>query len=113
LHKKGGKSHEDAHSCYSNAVRKVLDVKVKAPAVEKDKDRASNADVQRSWHAGAVFTEELTDVRIGRPGSRGCIRITDADISEFLASQKVGGQAPARAPPPKQKKPFKHVVIPH
>jgi excisionase family DNA binding protein len=55
----------------------------------------------------------LPHVRIGRPGSRGCIRITDADISEFLASQKVGGQAPARAPPAKQKKPFKHVVIPH
>ncbi len=55
----------------------------------------------------------LPHVRIGRPGSRGCIRITDADIAAFLASQKVGGEAPTRAPPPKQKKVFKHVVIPN
>ena len=55
----------------------------------------------------------LPHVRIGRPGSRGCIRITDSDISDFLASQKVGGAAPTRAPPQKQKKVFKHVVIPN
>jgi excisionase family DNA binding protein len=55
----------------------------------------------------------LPHVRIGRPGSRGCIRITDADINAFLASQKIGGQAPARSPPPMQKKAFKHVVIPN
>ena len=54
----------------------------------------------------------LRHVRIGRPGSRGCIRITDADIEAFLASQKVGGDAPARAPPRQQKKVFKHIVIP-
>ena len=54
----------------------------------------------------------LPHIRIGRPGSRGCIRITDADIDAFLASQKVGGEAPARAPPRQQKKVFKHVVIP-
>jgi excisionase family DNA binding protein len=53
----------------------------------------------------------LRHVRIGRPGSRGCIRITAADIDEFLASQKVGGNAPSR-PPRQQKKVFKHVVIP-
>jgi len=55
----------------------------------------------------------LLHVRIGRPGSRGCIRITNADIDAFLASQKVGGEAPTRAPPPKPKKVFKHVVIPN
>jgi excisionase family DNA binding protein len=54
----------------------------------------------------------LPHVRIGRPGSRGCIRLTEADIQEFLASQKVGGSAATRAPPAKQKKVFKHVVIP-
>jgi hypothetical protein len=54
----------------------------------------------------------LSHVRIGRPGSRGCIRITSADIDAFLASQKVGGTAPARASPLQQKKVFKHVVIP-
>jgi len=54
----------------------------------------------------------LRHVRIGRPGSRGCIRITDADIDAFLASQKVGGESPARAPPRQPKKVFKHVVIP-
>jgi len=54
----------------------------------------------------------LPHVRIGRPGSRGCIRITDADINAFLASQKVGGSAPSK-PPPKQEKVFKHVVIPN
>jgi excisionase family DNA binding protein len=53
----------------------------------------------------------LPHVRIGRPGSRGCIRLTEADIQEFLASQKVGGSAAAR-PPPKQKRVFKHVIIP-
>ena len=53
----------------------------------------------------------LPHVRIGRPGSRGCIRLTEADILEFLASQKVGGSAPARSPP-KQKRVFRHVIIP-
>jgi len=53
----------------------------------------------------------LPHVRIGRPGSRGCIRISDADIDAFLASQKVGGSAPSR-PPPTQKRVFKHVMIP-
>lgn len=53
----------------------------------------------------------LPHVRIGRPGSRGCIRLTETDIQEFLASQKVGGSAPARASPAK-KRVFKHVVIP-
>lgn len=53
----------------------------------------------------------LPHVRIGRPGSRGCIRLAEADIEAFLASQKVGGSAPSR-PPPKEKKVFKHVVIP-
>lgn len=53
----------------------------------------------------------LPHVRIGRPGSRGCIRLTEADIQEFLASQKVGGSGAAR-PPPKQKRVFKHVIIP-
>ncbi len=55
----------------------------------------------------------LPHVRIGRPGSRGCIRLTEADILEFLASQKVGGSAAARPPPRQQKKVFKHVVIPN
>jgi excisionase family DNA binding protein len=53
----------------------------------------------------------LPHVRIGRPGSRGCIRITDADIDAFLASQKIGGSTPSR-PPPNQKRVFKHVIIP-
>jgi excisionase family DNA binding protein len=55
----------------------------------------------------------LTHVRIGRPGSRGCIRITEADISEFLAKQKVEGTAPLRARHAKRKKVFKHIVIPN
>lgn len=50
----------------------------------------------------------LPHVRIGRPGSRGCIRIAVADIDAFLARQKVSGTAP----PPNQRKVFKHVVIP-
>ena len=54
----------------------------------------------------------LPHVRIGRPGSRGCIRLTEADIQEYLANQKVGGSAPARSPP-KQKRVFKHVIIPN
>jgi excisionase family DNA binding protein len=54
----------------------------------------------------------LPHIRIGRPGSRGCIRLTEADIQEFLASQKVGGSVPARVAPARQKKAFKHVVIP-
>jgi excisionase family DNA binding protein len=53
----------------------------------------------------------LPHVRIGKPGSRGCIRLTEADIQEFLGSQKVGGSAASR-PPPKQKRVFKHVIIP-
>jgi excisionase family DNA binding protein len=53
----------------------------------------------------------LPHVRIGRPGSRGCIRLTEADIQEFLANQKVVVSVPARALPP-QKKRFKHVVLP-
>ena len=54
----------------------------------------------------------LPHVRIGRPGSRGCIRLTEGDIQEYLASQKVGGKAATR-PPPKQKRLFKHVIIPN
>ncbi len=54
----------------------------------------------------------LSHVRIGRPGSRGCIRITDADINAFLASQKIEWRAPARVPPSNQRKAFKHVTIP-
>lgn len=53
----------------------------------------------------------LPHVRIGRPGSRGCIRLTEADIQEYLASQKVGGKAAVRSPS-QQKKVFKHVIIP-
>jgi excisionase family DNA binding protein len=54
----------------------------------------------------------LPHVRIGRPGSRGCIRLTEADIQEYLAGQKVGGSSPSRQQP-KQKRVFKHVIIPN
>ena len=54
----------------------------------------------------------LPHVRIGRPGSRGCIRLTEDDIQEFLTSQRVGGDAPAKTSPRQQEKVFKHVVIP-
>ena len=54
----------------------------------------------------------LPHVRIGRPGSRGCIRLTEDDIQEFLARQRVEGEVPATVPPRQQKPPFTHVVIP-
>ncbi len=53
----------------------------------------------------------LSHVRIGRPGSRGCIRITDADINAFLSSQKIE-RVSTKALPPNQRKAFKHVTIP-
>ena len=54
----------------------------------------------------------LSHVRIGRPGSRGTIRISEADIDTFLENQKVGGTVPSRAMTTKQTKVFKHVMIP-
>lgn len=53
----------------------------------------------------------LPHIRLGRPGSRGCIRIAEVDIDAFLASQKVPGTAPPRVKPA-QGRAFKHVVIP-
>jgi excisionase family DNA binding protein len=54
----------------------------------------------------------LPHVRIGRPGSRGCIRISEADIEAYLAAQKVAGTVTPRASPQRQPRVFKHVVIP-
>ena len=75
------------------------------------KDAARRMGVSESLVYELCACGALPHIRIGRPGSRGCIRISESDIDAFLASQKVAGEAPARAPP-LRKKVFKHVVIP-
>jgi excisionase family DNA binding protein len=75
------------------------------------KDAAKRMGISESLVYELCASGVLPHVRIGRPGSRGCIRLSEADIDLFLASQKVAGNAPARAPP-QRKKVFKHVVIP-
>ena len=73
------------------------------------KDAAKRLGISESLVYELCAAGALPHARIGRPGSRGCIRIAEADVDAFLASQKVQGNAP---PPPQRKKVFKHVIIP-
>jgi excisionase family DNA binding protein len=53
----------------------------------------------------------LPHLRLGRPGTRGGIRIEESDLAAFLASQKRKGRP---VPPPSPKKPpirLKHLGL--
>lgn len=58
-----------------------------------------------SWcHAGLLLHH-----RLGLPGNRGCIRIAEADLDAFLASQKREGRRQTPPPPRKPLIRLKHL----
>lgn len=55
----------------------------------------------------------LTHLRLGRPGTRGGIRIEESDLAAFLASQKQEGRQTEPPPSPKpQPIRLKHLHLP-
>jgi excisionase family DNA binding protein len=77
----------------------------------KPKEAAARANVS----VGLIYTlcslNILPHTRVGRPGKRGSIRIEEADLDAFLASQKRKGR---QEPPPSPKKPpirLKHLGL--
>lgn len=54
----------------------------------------------------------LAHHRLGLPGHRGCIRIAEADLDAFLASQKREGRQEAPPPPRRQPTRLKHLHLP-
>jgi excisionase family DNA binding protein len=59
-----------------------------------------------------VESGALAHYRVGRPGSRGGIRIAEADLQAFLASLKRGKEPEESVPPaPKRKVILKHLRL--
>ena len=57
----------------------------------------------------------LAHYRVGRPGTRGAIRVAEADLQAFLASLKKEKRPEATPPTPKpskRKSAFRHIVVP-
>lgn len=75
------------------------------------KEAAKRMGISESLVYDLCAAGVLPHVRIGRPGSRGCIRISQEDIDGYLASQKVERPTSSK-PMPARKRIFKHVVIP-
>lgn len=75
------------------------------------KEAARRMGISESLVYELCASGALAHVRIGRPGCRGCIRISQEDIDAYLSSQKIQSQSPARLPA-SRKRVFKHVVIP-
>ena len=71
---------------------------------------ASRAGVSRALVYEWVSARLLSQYRLGRPGRRGSIRITEADLDAFMASMKRDGRqvtAPLVQPPPPKLKHLK------
>lgn len=47
----------------------------------------------------------LRHTRLGRPGRRGCVRIAEADLDDFLAGCRRDGR-----PPPAGTRPLRHIT---
>jgi excisionase family DNA binding protein len=64
-----------------------------------------------AWVAGKV----LAHLRVGRPGTRGAIRVLEADLDAYLASLRVEPRAePASVPvtaKPKRSGSFRHLNV--
>jgi predicted site-specific integrase-resolvase len=61
-----------------------------------------------------IWIEEglLPHFRLGKPGTRGAIRIAEADLDAYLASLKRGEQPKESVPPaPKRKITLKHLRL--
>jgi hypothetical protein len=63
-----------------------------------------------------VWVEQgvLPHFRLGRPGSRGAIRIAEVDLQRFLDSMKQQArpqETPAAPPPAKTKSTFRHLRL--
>jgi excisionase family DNA binding protein len=57
----------------------------------------------------------LAHYRVGRPGTRGAIRVAEADLHAFLASLKKETrpeESPPAPKPAKRKSAFRHIVVP-
>ncbi len=76
------------------------------------KDAAARMGISESLVYELCASGALPHFRIGRPGSRGRIRIAETDIEIFLADQKVEIVAAPKATPARMRV-FKHVVIPN
>ena len=119
---------EDAHWYGMEALeayQKILDGKMKAPAAEK----AKGIERSRGWHndskrdsrtarncPGLVYSlchaGIIRHTRVGMPGERGAIRITEEAIAEYLRAREVGPAAPRPTTPPRPKVKLHHLQLP-
>jgi hypothetical protein len=79
----------------------------------KVKEAAARANVSAALIYTLCGLNILPHTRIGRPGTRGSIRIDEADLDAFLDSQKRKGR-PEPPPSPKPVKPklsFRHLRV--
>ena len=63
------------------------------------KQAAQRAGVSTALVYAWISDKMLAHYRVGRPGSRGSIRIAEADLDAFLASLKREGRQPSSPPP--------------
>jgi excisionase family DNA binding protein len=79
----------------------------------KVKEAAARANVSPGLIYELCALNILPHIRIGKPGTRGCIRIEEADLDAFLASRKREGQRTEPPPSPKQQPiKLKHLHLP-
>jgi hypothetical protein len=73
---------------------------------------AERAGVSAALVYGWCSAGLLAHHRLGLPGRRGCIRIAEADLDVFLASQKREGRREAPPPPRRPPTRLKHLHLP-
>lgn len=79
----------------------------------KVKEAAEKANLSPGLIYELCALNILPHIRVGRPGTRGCIRIEEADLDAFLASLKREGRQPELPPAPKpQPIKLKHLHLP-
>lgn len=79
----------------------------------KVKEAAAKANLSPGLIYELCALNILPHIRVGRPGTRGCIRIEEADLDAFLASLKREGRQPEPPPAPKpQPIKLKHLHLP-
>jgi hypothetical protein len=71
----------------------------------KVKEAAARANLSPGLIYELCALHILPHIRVGRPGTRGCIRIEEVDLDAFLASRKREGRQPEPPPSPKPAKP--------
>jgi excisionase family DNA binding protein len=76
------------------------------------KGAAARAGVSQALIYAWIAAGVLAHHRMGRPGSRGVIRIGETDLEAFLSKLRREGQVSKPPVPPRRKVVLRHLVLP-